>query len=272
MTEDTKKADRLNALNSRFREQYKNAKASTMWHGLIVGQKGAGKTWLLKTMPKPIFIFNFDPQGTDTLLSEKKAGDILVEEYQDTDFSNPSAYENFRVDINKMASSGFLSQFATVCIDSLTLLQSAMVQHLLKKNGRLIPESGVLDQTKHGMRLADWGTVLNLMKLHVTQLHCLPVHTLMTGHISKEIDKVNGGLIKMLNLGGQARNHVPYLTSEVYYLLVDKESKRELILGSGDYEASSRLNGGQMTARVNPDIGKIIEMVGLDGTDKDWRP
>ena len=78
----------------------------------------------------------------------------------------------------------------------------------------------------------------------------------------------------MLNLGGQSKNHVAYMTSEVYYLVERKDKKRELILsGGGEYEATTRLGAdGLLKDNMPPDIKALIKQAGLDASDKDWRP
>ena len=272
---------RLESLTARYKDQYKTAASTSYWHGLVVSVKGVGKTYLIKTMPKPVFVFSFDPGGTDTLIKEKKEGSVIIETYETDDFSKPHAYMNFQKDINEMGSTGFLKEFASVCFDSLTLLQSIMVSHLMKVNGRLGPTTGLMNPTEHGMRIQDWGTILTLMRMHITQLHSLPCHTLMTGHVEKKLDEIKGGFVRQLSLGGASKNHIPYMTSEVYYLLKQDRDKGDLKKGSrylltegdGDYEATSRLAvTGKIKQYEEPNLRRLMKNVGLEADDKDWRP
>lgn len=272
--------NKLESFTARFKDQYKTAASATKWHGLVVSMKGTGKTHLIKTMPKPVFVFSFDPGGTDTLIQEKKKGDVIVETYETDDFENPHAYMDFQKDMNEMGAAGFLQQFASVCLDSLTLLQSLMISHLMKVNGRLVRPDGRLNANDQGMRIQDWGTILTLSRMHINQLHSLPCHTLMTGHVEKKIDEIQGGQIRQLSLGGQSKNHIPYMTSEVYYLLkLDsavenfKAGDRCLLTeGDSKYDATSRLSQGKFKQHEKPDLRRLMEKAGLDASDKDWRP
>lgn len=272
---------KLEVFTSRYKDQYKTAVSTLYWHGLVISVKGVGKTHLIKTMPKPVFVFSFDPGGTDTLIEEKKEGSVVFETYETDNFSDPHVYKDFQNDINEMGSSGFLQKFSSVCFDSLTLLQSIMISHLMKINGRLAPTTGLMNPTNHGMRQADWGTILTLMRMHITQLHSLPCHTLLTGHIEKKLDEIKGGFIRQLSLGGQAKNHIPYMTSEVYYLLKQDRDKGDLKKGNrylltegdGDYEATSRLAvTGKIKQYEKPDLRRIMRNAGLEADDSDWRP
>ena len=57
-------------------KSYQDDPSQTKAHVLLHGDKGIGKTTILKTAPKPILIFSFDPGGTIVLKKEKECGDI----------------------------------------------------------------------------------------------------------------------------------------------------------------------------------------------------
>lgn len=254
----------------RLRQMYRNAPSLQYLHALVCGDKGAGKTRLFKTMPKPVFIFSFDPGGTQTLKEEIAAGDIVVDtSFEDDSPYTPMAYGKFVREFNRLGAGQFFREFASVGIDGLTAMSQAMIWHIIKKQGRTPPDilsTAKNDMAKHGMQIPDWATVINLFTMHTRQLNSLPCHTLMTGHIAREKDEVQGGFIKTLMLPGQSRQHVPNLTPEAYILFVRGEGARYLLTqNDGQYQATTK---HKFEKEEEADLTKLIVKAGLVSEDK----
>ncbi len=248
-------------------------------HTLVIGDTGTGKTSLIKTMPKPVYLFSFDPGGSVVLKDEIDRGEVIVD-YRfegEEDYSAPHLYQLFLDTMHTLGNNGFFEKFGSVCLDSLTPMCAAMLNYIPAREGRPLPSirSNIrTDKTKHGMQLNDWATLNNLFIMHLRQFASLPCHTLITGHISRKQDAVNLKMIKGLNLPGQSSDNIPAWAQEVYYSMTREltDGKIEYYLltqNNGEYKAATRAGReGLFQKEETPNIRKLIEKAGLDSSDK----
>ena len=258
----------------RIRTMYAENPRSRKMHALVVGEKGCGKTTLGRTCPKPVLIHSFDPGGTEVLEDLVESGDILVDNrFETDDLANPTAYANWEREYRQLATSGFFDSIGTYVIDSTTTLCSAMINQIMKKEGRL--PSGMMAKTLEGqgMRIQDWGTLLRNFNNIARSLASLPCHTLILGHIGRDKDEATGRIINVLLLPGKNSDQFPINLSEFYVLMATEKSgkvKRELLTQyDGSYRATTRMGGGgKLDKFEKPDISAILKKAGYPFEDQ----
>lgn len=258
-----------------IQRMYEESPGNKKVHGLIIGEKGSGKTSLCKTMVKPVLIHSFDPGGTEVLRDGIEAGDILVDtRFENDDMYEPTAYRLWEQEYNELGRLGMFEHIGTYVIDSLTTYSDALLWQIMKKEGRVPARmSAKTDDTKQGMRIQDWGTVVNAFVMLTRSLSKLPCHTFLLGHIAKEKDEVLGRFVKTILLPGQSRDKVPINCGE-YYVLTTKNTpkgleRKLLVKPDGDFSfVTNRIGGDKVGDEVEPDIRKLFELAGLPTEDK----
>ena len=131
---------------------------------LMMGDPGSGKTTCVgHTFPEPVLFLNFDRGGTESITKRKltnltaaeledvcsgktKAEGVMVRDYFSeqqsvslTLFRNPdgNVLSHFLVDINRLMKA---NKFATICIDSFTRMDEAIMDFVLGAQGKKSPE------------------------------------------------------------------------------------------------------------------------------------
>jgi hypothetical protein len=252
----------------RIRDLYKSSPQTKKGHFLIIGEKGVGKTSLALTCPRPVLIHSFDPGGTEVLLDEngELPENILVDTRFERDtWQGPTAYKEWETEYRKLGRGGFFKSLGTYILDSTTTFGTSAVWQIMAKEGRTPPGmTGKVDQEKHGMRIQDWGTLLNAFLMLARSLSTLPCHTIMTGHIGQELDGVTGALVRTIVLPGQSKDQLPINTSEVYIMRVNETprgiSRHLLTQHDGRYRATTRMGRhGIFEKEETPDIRELLK-------------
>ncbi len=252
-------------------EKYNSTERHQKMHALIVGDKGAGKTSLLKTCPKPALVFSFDPGGLSILRKEIASGDIIPVDLENDDPRNPTAFLEYQKRYNEIGQAGLFNEVASVALDSTTTMNHSIIAQILKKEGRLLPAMNVkTDQKTQGMQITDWGTLLNTWLCVTRDLAMLPCHTILLGHLAKDKDDVTGGQVRGLLMPGQAKDNIPVLLHEYYILLAGKDDGERKLLTQHDglYQATTRMGGGIFDKFEKPDIRFLLEKAGYPAEDK----
>lgn len=266
----TSSIEEIRAEASRLKSLYdSNAKVGKL-HGLVLGEKGAGKTSLALTCPRPVYIASFDPGSTSILDAEIKKGDILVDYFEQDDRENPSAYMAFEKEYRRKQRLGFFNHVGTTIIDSATNLATYLSWQIQKKEGRISPGlEAKRDGTKHGMQKPDWDTFLNVMIQLSISLGNLPCHTILTGHIARVFDEAKQTFVRTMMIPGQSKDRVPINLHESYVLKVQASSsglKRMLLTqNDGEFQATTRLKG--VSKEEEPDIRALLKKAGLPYED-----
>jgi len=247
---------------------------------LIIGDKGVGKTHLLKTARRPVLHFCFDPDGEQTLFEDGPDGTAQcppwlfpLTSYSKVNVSTEPdgrngqlAMQLFANDMNALRKSGTFSKMGTVCLDSLTLFGDAVLGKTLVEARQANPKHGKV------MEIQDWGTFLNECQFWLKTLLALPTDVIILGHIQEDKDDVTGQIIRNVMLPGSGSQRTPILLSEVYYMLMEKAQgqanmppKRVLLTGQDSYyKASTRLGrDGKFAAREEPDLLALRRKAGL---------
>jgi hypothetical protein len=258
------------------RARYEEEARSQLFHGLVCGLKGAGKTSLLLTLPTPIYVFSFDPGGGQ-LPEVRKAvseGKVFFDtRFEQDSIRDPKAYLEFEQTYNRLGTSGAFEHFASVALDSLTTYANSALWQIMKKEGRMLPGmSGKTDDKAQGMRIQDWGTVLNLFIMLARSFGTLPCHTVLTAHLAQEKDEVLGSFVNSVALPGQSREQVPINLSEMYVMQAKPgpQGNKHVLLTQNDglYRASTRIGGGTFSKEEEPNIRALMRKAGIPCEDK----
>jgi len=252
-------------------DKYNSTERHKKMHALIVGDKGVGKTTLIKTSPKPALVFTFDPGGLSVLKKEIASGEVIPVDLENDDPRNPTAFLEYQTQYNAIGKAGIFQEVASVFLDSITTMNDAIIHQILQKEHRMLASmSTKSDQAKNGMQRTDWGTLLTTWLWISRDLAMLPCHTILLGHLSRNQDDITGGMVRGLLLPGQAKDKVPVLLHEYYVLLAGKnDGKRTLLTQHRDtYQATTRMGAGIFKAEEPPDIRALLIKAGLPAEDK----
>jgi hypothetical protein len=264
---------------SKVRDLYKQSPRKRKGNFLVLGEKGAGKTSLLRTCPKPVLVHSFDPGGTEVLNDLIDKGEILVDNrFEKDERGNPVAYNLWEGEFNRLGRIGFFSHIGTYAIDSLTTYATSALWQIMRKEGRTPPgmqgkssfgEKGGI----HGMRIQDWGTFLDHFINLTRSLTSLPCHTVLLGHVEKVQDEVTGNYLNTVMIQGRSKEHVPINMNELYIMQCRETSKGLehylLTRNDGSYRATTRMGARDLFDKEEmPDIKKLLKKAGYPCEDK----
>ena len=240
---------------------------------LILGESGAGKTFILRTARRPIHIDSFDPGGTKCLRDLINSGDVIADtQWEKEDPYNPKVFANWMRATDIRLQTGYFEMFGTYCIDSASTWGDAIMNYQLNSQDR----AGEAPKFTR-----DYTPQKILMINYIKKLMNIPCDFVLTGHL-REIEEVvgstkEGSSIKKtkyrFNTTGRAVITIPLQFDEIY-VLVGKPGpqgiKRELLIDSqGQYVARSRLKADNKLSSVEaPDIKRILKKIGLNWQDK----
>ena len=276
---------------------YEKDPSRDMLHGIIIGDKGVGKTDLvIRTAPKPVFVFSFDPDGCKTVRDLEESGDVVVDRrYElDTPGGKDKAYALFASEFNRMKSIGFFDMFATVILDSLTTFANSVEWCILKVEGRQLLDpatqrtpSSFADRGGQGMRMPDWRNFRNVMLHTGRTFNSLPCHTFMLAHIERVKNENNLLMEKTIMLPGKSKVELTMMTSEVYHLLTQEKQDHPIKLpphitkstdgvyrwlltkNNGDFRGGTRVGGhGKFRMQEPPSIYELLKRAGMSNDDK----
>ena len=233
------------------------------FHALVYGDSGTGKTYSLRTLPKPVFVFCADPDGMVTLRGFDGIDFVyLTESPQMTAVSKlEEALETFERDLR--------GRYASVAFDSLTSFGDILMNHCIRLTGKdpldMFPSrykkgEGVL----LGPSQQDYGNEMTLIQRFVSKVLTWPINVVFTAHAEIVKDQITGKVIGGPMLTGKLRNKLPNLFTEVY--LTKREGTRYVFRTKGDgiYIAKSRLSQeGKLDEIEEPDFSRIISKVGI---------
>ena len=266
---------------ARVRKFYEGDSRQRGFNLLLLGEYGTGKTPMLLTARKPIWIDSFDPRGTVGLKKWIDRGEVMVDtEYEiddpyegdKDDFKLVTAFGKWRSNFRKRYSSDFFNHLGTYCIDSSTTFSAAAQHYKMAEAGR----AGYTPS-----RNKDYNPAKMEIQNHLRKCLNLPCDFILTGHL-KPITKTigirkDGSPIEETRYRydaiGQAAVFIPLCFSEIYVLVTEESPdgvKRKLLIDSaGEYVARSKLSAdGLLNATEEPNIKKILRKVGMNSSDK----
>lgn len=215
---------------------------------LLIGNKGTHKTHFIGTCPTPAFIFDLDngmaihrgrkdidyqlfkeiPRcraGTD---GKKKEDLIQLLDWQKASggwYEWGTAWPAILAKLNeigRMMDAG-TCPYKTLAFDSLTTLTDLALTYILK--GHATPENPS-GEFKDGRQM--WMPFLHNMSNLFDQFSAWPVVKVLTAHVAKDENLIDGGIVEKLPLvPGQFRGKVGIYFDEVYYtdVKVEKDPK-----------------------------------------------
>jgi hypothetical protein len=266
--------EQLHAQIASIKDMYKASSGVHKFHGLVIGEKGSGKTSLFGTCPFPVLIDSWDPGGTSVLQDLIDKGDVVVDNrWEQASPSNPMVAE-WEKTFNERGQSGLFAEFGTYGFDSTTTFGQALTWQILKKEGRELPDlSHKMDDKIKGMRIQDWGTYSNAFTMITRSMGSLPCNTVLLGHVGRDVNEATATMIRSIMLPGSSKNYVPINMPEMYVLLTKQTAngvKRKLLTeNDGEYLATTRMGGhGVFQKEEEPDIRVLLKKCGFPCEDK----
>lgn len=241
---------------------------------LIYGGTGSGKTSLIRTCRTPILVHSFDPDGTRSLEgqvpwcdydSSIDNGKILVDtRFEKEDPVRPSVYELWKKECEQLRRDQVFDSLGTYVIDSLTFLGQAILNHIMKKEGRA---GGTPQQN-------DWLPQMVRIENSLRKIMALDCDLLLIAHDAKVKDEVTGKVQTDILVTGKLARRIPALFSEQYHAEVTETSKGSeyllLTRKTGSYYAKTGMGkGGELELREKADIKAMLKKCGRNYEDKE---
>jgi uncharacterized small protein (DUF1192 family) len=248
----------------------KNPRTNT-YNAIIFGKVKLGKTYLLKTCRKPVFVHSFDPGGSVTLRKEIESGEILVDtSFEVEDPYNPKAFALWEHRFNKLVTSGFFNHVGTFSIDSMTTWAQCIMNEVIKQAAKKQPSKRKVGQHPHR---DDWLPQMQFIESYMRKFVSLPCDCVLLGHEDQpmEEDGTPKGDLGLL-ITGKLKTRVPALFDEIYRLEMDNYKKQERRLRTRPAYgilAGSRLSAVGNFEEFEPaDIKALMKKAGLPHEDK----
>lgn len=251
---------------SDIRKRYAEDPRNTTFNGLIYGHPGTGKTNSLRTARKPILVHSFDPGGTETISDEIEKGNILADtRFEQDDPNNPTAFNLWEEEFERLKAGGFFPHIGTFVIDSITSWCDALMNEIHRREGRI----------GKSPRLRDYQIQIKTARDYMKEMTTLPCDFIAIGHIETDKDEVTGEIKSVLMVTGKLKTKLPLLFSEVYVADTKETSKGINYFfhtqNNGIYKARSRFDkeGNNIEPKMPQDYKNILQEAGYDVSDKE---
>lgn len=247
-----------------LRESYMASASSKYVNTMVYGYMGSGKTTLLRTAVKPVLIHSFDPGGTKVLSGEINKGEVIVDNrFEAEDSKRPTAYDLWDKALIDLKKVNAFEQIGTYVIDSVTLWSEALINAILKRNGR----AGTSPQ------LQDYMVQITTLTQYVKIITNLPCHVVFTGHVDSDKDEVTGRMTTGIMITGKMKDKLPILLDEIYMASTKETAKgieyRLLTRNTGLFKARTRIGkNGTFETYEEPDLKALLKKAGYPTEDK----
>lgn len=177
---------------------------------LIYGEPGAGKTYLVGTAPKPLFV---DVEGGTMTIRDRDIAVVKVTSWEDLE----------EVLDNLEAKTKGWEKYESLCLDSITEVQTLLHEQLLKEGAANSSRSRDPDV----MEMQDWGKSLVRMQRVMRRFRDLPMHVFMTSLSEEGLDNAKQLRVRPA-LQGRMAMLLPAIMDVVGYLYTETDAEDEL--------------------------------------------
>lgn len=204
---------------------------------LVYGEAGAGKTTLIKTLPKPLIL-----SAEAGLLSLRKENLPLIEIH---------TVEELRDAAKWLETSAEAKQFESVALDSISEIAEVVLanEKALNKDGR-----------------AAYGNMNDIMAKVIRSFRDLPNrHVYFSAKMEKAQDETGAMLFAPSMPGKTLAQGIPFFFDEVFALRVSRSEKGEtkrMLMCRPDGMWTAKDRAGVLEMWEEPDLGAIIAKIG----------
>lgn len=247
------------------REAYQAKGRTNKANVLLYGDFGTGKTTMIGTAPKPIWIHSFDPGGTTTASLQPliESGDVIVSDFSGDSYRQPNKFRDWEREYDTMVKEGAFHHVGTFALDSITKWADACMHEIVKKGG--MKNDGIPQQRDY--------LIQQMVAVDFLEKFCdLPCNVIVTGHIGLDKDEVTGKLETGLLLAGKLSGKVPLVFDEKW--LTRTEGKNDLryvvqTRNDGYYKAETRMGGGTFEQFEEPNFAALLRKAGRENAAAD---
>lgn len=253
-----------------IKKMYDEDPRNLTFNAIVHGPIKTGKTSLLRTCPKPIFVHSFDPGGTLVLRDMIDKGEVLVDtRFEKEDPFAPKACRLWEDEFNYLYRKDFFSHVGTFAIDSMTTWAQVVMYEVIRRAAKVKKDREVGGAPQEN----DWLPQMAFIENYMRKFLSLPCNCVLLGHSDQPKDREGNAVGDLgIMITGKLRERIPALFSEIYYLRIkDYKAETRELLTKPVYgiQAGSRLGrGGKLNKEEPPDIKAIMKKCGLDTTDK----
>lgn len=223
---------------------------------LVYGTVGSGKTRLISTAVAPIHIFQFDPDGAETIRKEVAKGRVTVDAFEYETPEAPHLLKDFERRFEELKYMGFFEPIQTIALDSLTTLSHAVMMQV-QKDLKRVGKNPTFDEYNMHSRI--------IQKI-VRELQSTGKDVIITAHDGVLVDENMSVYTITIDLYKNLKKLIPLLFSEIYYIKsVLKGGKRDvtLTLIPDNMVARSRADcDGMLGVTFQADIKALKKAVG----------
>lgn len=230
---------------------------------LLYGKPGSGKSHMIASARRPIFIHSFDLGGTDIAPIQKgiKEGWIVVEHFEDEDPLDPKIWNEWSHRFADELTSGFFENFGTYAIDSMTNWVNAALYQRAKEAGRI----------GNSPQQQDWGIAANaVVNGLVRAIGKTPCDVILTAHVDKFEDQVTGRVMTDISVYKTLRKNIPVHIDEIYYMEAKNTAQGTAFTAftkvHGSYYARSRRDE-LLSLEEEPNIKELLKKMGRKWED-----
>lgn len=247
------------------REAYQAKGRTNKANVLLYGDFGTGKTTMIGTAPKPIWLHSFDPGGTTTAALQAliESGDIIVQDFSGDSYKDPKKFREWEREFGQMQRDSLFEHIGTYAVDSVTKWADALMHEIVKKGG--MKNDGIPQQRDY--------LVQQMTAVDYLEKFCdLPCNVIVTGHIGLEKDEVTGKLETGLLLAGKLSGKVPLVFDEKWLTRTEGKSDVRYVVqtrNDGYYKAETRMGGGRFEQFEEPNFQELLRKAGRENAAKD---
>lgn len=240
---------------------------------LISGDPGVGKTTMAGTAPKPILVYMFDPKGHLVLRPLIEKGEVLVVPLWMDQSQDPTIWEKFNEMSTDHMDSGFIKQFSTVVIDSLSFCLITVANYVAAIQAPAADMKGPKDRPRNIPFIGDYRFIYQNIMDKIQEFSSHPINLIMTSHVTTEENELTKEIKVKLLAYGKLKNWIPPMFTEKYMLITKPGEKnpdgsvKRMVLTQpkGKYECSSQLG---LPPEIEPDFRVIMKKAGFNVKDK----